>query len=546
MTGSVAADGQTPITGQLIAATGISTIPEYSFTGDESAGLFLEDTGVVGLAVGGVGVLVNSVALSVSAASPSAAGTGYAVGDIIYVTGGTVSRNAALTVASLSGSGVASVTVTDGGLYSAAPSNPAAQGSTTGVGSGATFTLTTVSATAITDLVGTSLWTVLGASSFMASLMATIDAATLNGSLRGTALSPTSIGSNQNDYAPTGIGGAALLRLTSSTSVNITGISSTGSLMGRVLTIENIGSNPIILTAQDTASVAANRFNLITPLTLLGTQTVNLSYDTTTAAWFVVSRLTANPVPGNYKNLRIVSNSGTPNSILDVTADFIELQNLSGAVYRASTVSVSPNISTSGAGGLDTGAKANSTWYSCWVIYHPITNTVSSLFSLSATSPTLPSGYTFYVRVGWGRINSSGNFLRISQYGNTIQYVVGTNPAIVPVMASGTSGTYSTTSPTLSSVATTSFVPPTAKTIKVVAKASTVGANVRVIVAPNTAWGGTNNGPDGSNGMVYPIALDTDSVSHANVSMVLESAAVAWASSGTGTAIACLGWEDNF
>lgn len=92
----------------------------------------------------------------VTAAAVAAAGSGYAVGDLITLASGAtgsapIGAPAVLQVATLSGSGVATVTVVDqvadsatrtGGSYFARQTNPVAQGSTTGSGSGATFNLT--------------------------------------------------------------------------------------------------------------------------------------------------------------------------------------------------------------------------------------------------------------------------------------------------------------------------------------------------------------------------------------------------------------------
>lgn len=82
----------------------------------------------------------------------SAGGGGYAVGDQITLAGGTALSTAVLQVATLSGSAVATVTVVRNGAYTATPSNAVAQASTTGSGTGATFTVswsTTSMSTAI-------------------------------------------------------------------------------------------------------------------------------------------------------------------------------------------------------------------------------------------------------------------------------------------------------------------------------------------------------------------------------------------------------------
>ena len=79
-----------------------------------------------------------SVTMFVGSATVSAGGSGYLVGDVLTVTGGTGSAPT-LTVATLSGSAVATVTITNAGALTALPTNPAS--TTGGTGSGATFTI---------------------------------------------------------------------------------------------------------------------------------------------------------------------------------------------------------------------------------------------------------------------------------------------------------------------------------------------------------------------------------------------------------------------
>jgi hypothetical protein len=73
--------------------------------------------------------------------SVAAGGTNYVVGDEITLTGGTTGDACVLTVATLSGSAVATVTITNAGYYNLQPTDPVAQGSTDGSGTGATFNL---------------------------------------------------------------------------------------------------------------------------------------------------------------------------------------------------------------------------------------------------------------------------------------------------------------------------------------------------------------------------------------------------------------------
>jgi hypothetical protein len=80
-----------------------------------------------------------SATMFVSTATVSAGGSGYLVGDVLTASGGTFSQALILTVATLSGSAVATVTITNAGQYTALPSNPVSI--TGGTGTGATFTL---------------------------------------------------------------------------------------------------------------------------------------------------------------------------------------------------------------------------------------------------------------------------------------------------------------------------------------------------------------------------------------------------------------------
>lgn len=71
-----------------------------------------------------------------------------------------------------------------------------------------------------------------------------------------------------------------------------------------------------------------------------------------------------------------------------------------------------------GNGALDTGAIANSTWYHVFLIQRPDTGVVDVLFSLSATSPTLPTNYTLFRRIGSMKTNGSALWTKFYQVGN--------------------------------------------------------------------------------------------------------------------------------
>lgn len=206
-----------------------------------------------------------------------------------------------------------------------------------------------------------------------------------------------------------------------------------------------------------------------------------------------------------------------------ITANQIALSNGSGLVYIANSVNISNNITTSGAGGLDTGSETADTWYSVWVVYNG--TTVSSLLSTSSTSPTMPSGYTYKARVAWIRNNASSNLYRTLQHGNETVYVCGTNPVSKIIMASGNSGG-------IVPVSISSYVPPTAYKIQIVYTHNNFSDTM--IMPNNTGWGAS-----------YFIYGVSGNINSQVVEMVLESSDIYWQGFAASSGIAVYGWTDN-
>src|SRR5690606_35832672 len=72
-------------------------------------------------------------------------------------------------------------------------------------------------------------------------------------------ISPAQLTANQNDYNPTGLATASVIRLDGDASFRtITGLA--GGSDGRIIMLHNIGANTILLANQNTASTATNRF----------------------------------------------------------------------------------------------------------------------------------------------------------------------------------------------------------------------------------------------------------------------------------------------
>lgn len=108
-------------------------------------------------------------------------------------------------------------------------------------------------------------------------------------------VSPGALAASQNNYAPTGIATNAVLRLTASGAINITGLDASQASLGTstLMAIHNIGSNAITLKDEDASSTAANRFALASDIVLNQDESCLLLYDATSQRW----RALARPVP---------------------------------------------------------------------------------------------------------------------------------------------------------------------------------------------------------------------------------------------------------
>jgi len=254
------------------------------------------------------------------------------------------------------------------------------------------------------------------------------------------------------------------------------------------------------------------------------------------------------PVVGGFKNLKI-TNGGTPDSQIAVTADQVMLGTSGGGTARVASVSVTISTGTSGANGLDAGSIAQATWYYIFVIYNG--STISGLMSLSATAPTLPAGYTYFARVGAISTGAaSTNLTRILQYGRRAQYVVtsATQTPNLPIAATTLTPVGSLTVPTWVSFSVSSYVPPTAGAIYGAlwtSGGSNANSAISAMLAPNNQYGAadsqTNPPP-----CVVSITWFANTTQRlvTPFSFILESSSLYWATVDAGI-VSVLGWDDN-
>ncbi len=104
-------------------------------------------------------------------------------------------------------------------------------------------------------------------------------------------ITPAQLTANTNDWAPSGYTYAFTFRVSTDASRNLTGIA--GGALGRTITLENVGSFPLVLKNNDSGSSGSNRFALNADYTLAAGSGVLLKYDGTSSRWRIVGSQTA-------------------------------------------------------------------------------------------------------------------------------------------------------------------------------------------------------------------------------------------------------------
>ena len=237
------------------------------------------------------------------------------------------------------------------------------------------------------------------------------------------------------------------------------------------------------------------------------------------------------------QSLTIKNDGTTPNTKIGVTATQAILTNSGGAPILATSISIIINLGINGANGLDAGSLAPSTWYHVYLISNG--TATAGLASTSATSPTLPAGYTYSMRIGTVRTDGSSNLYRTIQLGRDAVWslVAATNTTVYPTLASGSTGG------AWSAIAVGSFIPSTATRIRGAIVFAANSSGRYAVVAPNNvvAAGGAaagagaiGAGQQGTYGQ--PLTGQFD--------FVLESSSIYFSSADAGEMALLHGWTD--
>jgi hypothetical protein len=131
----------------------------------------------------------------------------------------------------------------------------------------------------------------------------------------------------------------------------------------------------------------------------------------------------ASLIPRGYLHGLTLSNNGTdPTNDIDIAIGECSSDATSPATMTLASA-ITKRLDAAWAvgtnqGGLDTGSKANSTWYHVWLIARSDTGVVDALFSTSATSPTMPANYDRKRRIGAVKTDGAGAILAFLQWGD--------------------------------------------------------------------------------------------------------------------------------
>jgi hypothetical protein len=174
--------------------------------------------------------------------------------------------------------------------------------------------------------------------------------------------------------------------------------------------------NPVTIAGSNTAGVSS-----------LGGQvgTLSLGAGLTNSSTTILTD--ASYMRGYISGCTLSNDSGTPNTIIDISAGVVCSDDQSTLIKSAAITKTTGSWTVgSGSGGLDTGSVAASTWYHVYIIQRLDTLVVDALISTSATTPTMPTNYTVKRRIGSFQTNASVNIKAFAQNGDEFLWLVPT------------------------------------------------------------------------------------------------------------------------
>ena len=222
-----------------------------------------------------------------------------------------------------------------------------------------------------------------------------------------------------------------------------------GTVYGRI-SVSAYAALTTITVVMDGATVldsglSAVSYGLLTPTNnsfpslIQAGSNVTISYDTSGRP--VITGANQTTIPRSYIAGLTLSTAGSSATMSIAAGQCVDSTNTALMSLTATSKTTSAWALGAAAGGLDTGAIANSTWYHFYVIQRVDTSVVDCVFSTSASAPTLPTNYTLYRRIGSGKTNGSAQWTKFIQDGDYFKWdasvldVNTTNPGTAAVSA---------------------------------------------------------------------------------------------------------------
>ena len=231
----------------------------------------------------------------------------------------------------------------------------------------------------------------------------------------------------------------------------------------------------------------------------------------------------------SYSNVQSASTAST--ATCAYTADQVVMQTASGTARVVNSLSATLNLATTNAvNGRESPGTDGSGW---WYVYAISNGTTDGVWlAASATAPTLPSGYTYYARIGVAYNNGVALFgFAVTQRGNDYVYADAKG-----IAGGSTSGNVNTPTYTAYDVVTNQIVPATACGIQL---------GLHLTSASGIAVAMSNNGHNAYNSTTNPPPMMMNSTNiNVNARLLLESSSVYYAFSSTNGYLRCYGFTD--
>lgn len=191
----------------------------------------------------------------------------------------------------------------------------------------------------------------------------------------------------------------------------------------QVSAIANPASNAVIKKLNQSGAEAA-----VEAGDLVAGGIYNFQRNSSNNAWILlqpnIASFTNQGISYLQKPIILSNNIGNPNTQIDFAAGN---QIFTNGLNQANLPAITKTIQSSGSwtagtnqNGLDTGVRVNTTWYYSYIIQNNSSGAFDVLFSASATSPTVPSGWTNVAQIKNGQVMTdfSGNLRTFLKFAN--------------------------------------------------------------------------------------------------------------------------------